>query len=50
MIRDLLTRFATSEINDIVTDLSARMNEQTENDASAPVEAFMERQKLAACG
>ncbi len=52
MIRDLLTRFATSEINEIVADMSLKMKAQTENDTSAPVEAFIDRErtKVAACG
>lgn len=51
MIRDLLIRFARSEIQQIVSDLDSRMVEaQSSDESSAPVEAFIERTRTAACG
>ena|SRR5688572_33497751 len=44
MIRDLLTRFARSEIHQIAHDLDARMHRaRTSDESSGPVEAFIER-------
>jgi len=51
MVRDLLTRFARSEIQQIVVELDSKMEAaQGEDESSPPVEAFIERTKLAACG
>jgi len=49
MIRDLLTRFARSEIQQIVHELDAKMKAAQADESSPPVEAFMERQRHAAC-
>ncbi|MDF2819324.1 MAG: hypothetical protein K0S73_3264 [Stenotrophomonas rhizophila] len=44
MIRDLLTRFARSEVSQIVADLDSRMREAQEADESSPpVDSFMQR-------
>lgn len=50
MIRDLLTRFARSEVQQIMRDLDAQMRAAEETEPSAPVSAFIERERLAACG
>lgn len=50
MIRDLLTRFARSEIRQIVNELDGQMREaQSVDEASAPVEAFIERERRRVC-
>lgn len=49
MIRDLLTRFARSEIQQIAAQLDCEMKRAQEVDESSPpVEAFMERSKRVA--
>jgi len=51
MVRDLLTRFARSEIQQIVAELDARMEAaQADDESSPPVEAFIERTRMRACG
>lgn len=50
MVRDLLTRFARSEVRQIVADLDQKMQEAQEDDSSAPVQAFIERERLTASG
>lgn len=51
MIRDLLIRFARSEIHQIVSALDGQMKQaQSSDEPSPPVEAFIERTKMAACG
>lgn len=51
MIRDLLTRFARSEFQQIVSELDCKMREaQSVDESSPPVEAFIERTKMAAYG
>lgn len=51
MVRDLLTRFARSEIRQIASELDSKMrNAQEDDESSPPVQAFLEREKLAACG
>ena len=49
MIRDLLTRFARSEIHQIVSDLDSQMTQaQSADESSRPVEAFIERTRKTA--
>ncbi len=51
MIRDLLTRFARSEIQQIAAELDSKMREaQAADDSTSPVEAFIERERRVACG
>lgn len=51
MIRDLLTRFARSELQQIAHDLDSRMKAaQSSDESTPPVEAFIERERRAACG
>ncbi|KLJ02848.1 hypothetical protein [Luteimonas sp. FCS-9] len=51
MIRDLLTRFARSEVQQIVSELDAKMRAaQRTDESSPPVDSFMERTRAAACG
>lgn len=51
MIRDLLMRFARSEIHQIVSELDSQMKQaQSSDESSPPVEAFIERTRMAACG
>lgn len=51
MIRDLLTRFARSEIRQIAVELDSKMKEaQSVDESSPPVEAFIERTRTAVCG
>lgn len=51
MVRDLLMRFARSEFQQIAADLDSKMKEaQSADESSPPVEAFMERSRMAACG
>lgn len=50
MIRDLLMRFARSEIKQIADTLDAQMRQaQASDDSSPPVEAFIERTRTVAC-
>lgn len=49
MVRDLLTRFARSEIHQIVSELDSMMQSaQCADESSPPVEAFIERTRHAA--
>lgn len=49
MVRDLLTRFATSEIRQIAAEFEAKVRQaQAEEESSPPVESFIERTKVAA--
>ncbi|MCI1145942.1 BrnA antitoxin family protein [Stenotrophomonas maltophilia] len=49
MIRDLLSRFAASEVKEIMADLQAKMRAaRDEEESSPPVDSFM--QKKVACG
>ena len=49
MVRDLLTRFARSEINQIVSDLDHDMKaSQTEEEITSPVEGFIARTRKTA--
>ncbi|HGM7312413.1 CopG family antitoxin [Stenotrophomonas maltophilia] len=49
MIRDLLSRFATSEVKEIMADLQSKMSAaQADEESSPPVDSFM--QKKVACG
>lgn len=51
MVRDLLMRFARSEFQQIAAELDSKMREaQSVDESSPPVEAFMERSRIAACG
>lgn len=51
MVRDLLTRFARSELQQIVAELDSRMQAaQGDDESSPPVEAFIERTRMAECG
>ncbi|KRG76176.1 hypothetical protein ABB30_10180 [Stenotrophomonas ginsengisoli] len=51
MVRDLLTRFARSELQQIVADLDAKMRDaQSSDESSPPVQAFIERERMSACG
>lgn len=50
MVRDLLTRFATSEIRQIAVEFEARVKKAQEEESSDPVDSFMERTKVAASG
>lgn len=51
MVRDLLTRFARSELQQIVADLDTKMRDaQSSDESSPPVQAFIERERMSACG
>lgn len=50
MIRDLLNRFARSEFNQIMRDMDAKMRQAQEEESSPPVQAFIDRERMAACG
>lgn len=50
MVRDLLIRFAVSEVKLIQRDEMARLRKLQENDSSQAVDAFFEREREAACG
>lgn len=50
MIRDLLTRFARSEFKQIMLDMDAKMGKSQEEESSRPVQAFIDRERMAACG
>ena len=51
MIRDLLTRFARSEIQQIAAELDSKMREaQATDDSPTPVDGFIERERRVACG
>lgn len=51
MVRDLLTRFAQSEVEEIIRGLDEKMKAvRAEAESSPPVEAFMERTRMTACG
>ena len=50
MVRDLLTRFATSEIRQIAIEFEDRVMKAREEEASLPVDSLMERTKVAAAG
>lgn len=43
MIRDLLTRFARSELNQIASELDRQMKASQADEATSPVEGFIER-------
>lgn len=47
MVRDLLTRFARSEVKQIIAELDEKMRAE---EPSAPVQAFIERERMAATG
>lgn len=50
MVRDLLMRFARSEFQQIAAEMDSKMREaQSVDESSPPVEAFMERSRVA-CG